>query len=134
MGSKTKQPNNQPTGEQQNNTQPWMLSGGRIRRMRGGRTKAAQRHCGCDLAESNHPTINWLGYEKKTIHTLLGGPRRVWPGALPLLILCGPLVNRPGSIIVDDGTETNKTTELSDNQLWGTAEEDGDDHSTSLLV
>ena len=64
--------------------------------------------------EPNDQTINRLEYEKnnKQCQVVRGGLLRC---SLPLLLLWGPLIDRPGSRIVVDGTVANETTQRSNN-------------------
>ena len=56
-----------------------------------------------------------------------------WRCSLPLLLLWGPLIDRPGSATVDDGVEANETIGRSNNQPWGVVEKEGDDCGVVLL-
>ena len=82
--------------------------------------------------EPNNPTINRLEYENSNTQcqAVMGG---LWRCSLPLLLLWGPLINRPGSATVDDGVEANETIGRSNNQPWGVAEKEGDDCGVVLL-
>ena len=76
-GSENKQPNNQPDGEQQNNTQPWMLRGGGGGRIRGCWTKAEptqmQRGCASQKAGGGAGTepndLTKIGWNTKKNNT-----------------------------------------------------------------
>ena len=83
--------------------------------------------------EPRVPTINPLEYKKN--NTRLGDAwrRPARPLSLPLLLLRGPVIDPLDRGIVDDGAEANKIIARFNNQLWGTAETEGDGCGVVLL-
>ena len=89
-----------------------------------GRPEYRGRRGGGDGAES--PNNQPAGIQKN--NTRLGDAwrRPARPLSLPLLLLRGPVIDQLDRGIVDDGAEANKIIGRSNNQLWGTAETEGD--------
>ena len=97
------------------------------------RPSGMSRKAGGAGTEPNDPTINRLEYENSNTQWQVVRDG-LWRCSLPLLLLWGPLIDRPGSRIVVDGTVANKTTQRSNNQLWGMVEKEGDGSNISLLT
>ena len=98
-----------------------------------GRPEYRGRWGGGDGAES--PNNQPAGIRRRKNNTRLGDAwrRPARPLSLPLLLLRGPVIDQLDRGIVDDGAEANEIIGRSNNQLWGTAETEGDGCDVVLL-